>query len=128
LVPFQAKSELQGSVEISLAGKHVGVGVKASLTRCSFAKVVWATTSSIADSGGLKKLILGHLDLFPVAVCFEWANGGENLRLAVDCSEMEKDLKRAEAGSEKSSGSVKAAKKMKGTLVNCSQKKILGFA
>jgi hypothetical protein len=51
-------------------------------------EVVWATINSPTDSGGLKKLILGHLDLIPVAACFEWENGGENLRLAVDCSGM----------------------------------------
>jgi hypothetical protein len=66
--------------------------------------------------------------MFLVAVCFEWANGGENLRLAVECYEMEKNLKRVEAGSEVSSGSMKKAKMMKGTFVNRSQKKILGFA
>jgi hypothetical protein len=96
--------------------------VKASSSRRSFAKVVQATISSPADSCGLKKPILGLLDLFPMAACFEWENGGENLRLAVDCSEMEK---RANAGSKESSGPMK---KMKGTLVNRSQNKILGFA
>jgi hypothetical protein len=62
LVPFQAKPELQGSIEISSAREEVGVGVKASLSGRSFAEVVRATTSSTVDSGGLKKLILGHLD------------------------------------------------------------------
>jgi hypothetical protein len=59
--------------------------------------VVRATTSSTADSGG-------HIDLFRVLVCFEWANGGEDLRLEVDCSKMERNLKRMEAGSEESLG------------------------
>jgi hypothetical protein len=45
-------------------------------------------------------------------------NGGENLRLAVDCSELEKKLKRAEADSEGIVGSMKKAKKKKGILVN----------
>jgi hypothetical protein len=48
--------------------------------------------------------------------------------LALDCSKMEKNLKRAKAGSEESFGSVKKAKKMMGTLINHSQKKILGYA
>lgn len=101
--------------------------MKAPSSRRSFAKVVQATINSFADSCGLKKPILGLLDLFPVAACFEWENGGENLRLAVDCSEMEKNMeKRANGGSDESSGSVKKAKKMKGTLVNHSQNKILG--
>jgi hypothetical protein len=40
---------------------------------------------------------------------------------------MEKNLKRVEAGSEEISGSVKKASKMKGTLVNRTQKKSLGY-
>jgi hypothetical protein len=86
LVPFVAKSGLLGSAEISSEGKQVGVGTKASSFGHSFAEVVCATASSAADSGELKTLPLGHLDLFSVADCFEWANGGENLRLAVDLS------------------------------------------
>jgi hypothetical protein len=128
LVPFQAKSELQGSVENSSAVKQVGAGAKASSSRRSFAEVVQATISSPANSSGLKKPILGLLDLFPVAACFEWEKRGENLRLAEDCSKMEKNMKRLEAGSAESSGSMKKVKKMKGTLVNHSQKKILEFA
>jgi len=38
--------------------------------------------------------------------------------LAVDCSELEKKLKRAEADSEGIVGSMKKAKKKKGILVN----------
>jgi hypothetical protein len=53
----------------------------------------------------------------------EWTNAGENLRLAVDCSEFEKNLKRAEADSMGIVGSVKKAKKKKGTLVNHWKKK-----
>jgi hypothetical protein len=74
------------------------VEVGGSMREGFFAEVVRATISSPADSGGLKKLILGHLDLFPMAACFEWENRGENLRLAVDCSELEKNLKRVETG------------------------------
>jgi hypothetical protein len=100
-------------------GKQVGAGVKASLSGRSFMEVVRTTISSPADFGGLKKLILGLFDLFLVAACFEWENGGENLRLAVDCFEMEKNMeKRAGAGSGESSRSVKKTKKMKGTLIN----------
>jgi hypothetical protein len=68
LVPFQAKSRFLGSVEISLAGKQVGLGAKASSSGCSFTEVVRATTSSAAAFGVLKTLTLGHLDLFLVAV------------------------------------------------------------
>jgi len=93
--------------------------VKASSSGRSLMEVVWAPISSPADFGGLKKPILGLLDLFLVAACFEWENGSDNLRWAVDCSEMEKIMeKRVEAGSEESSGSMKKAKKMKGTLIN----------
>jgi hypothetical protein len=56
---------------------------------------------------GVKMLLLGHLDMFLVAECFEWANGREELRLAVDCFEMEKQLKKAESSSEVISRSVK---------------------
>jgi len=127
LVPFEANSCLPGSVEISPEGKQMGVGAKASLSRRSFAEVVRATASSAAVSGELKTLPLGHLDLFPVADCFEWTNGGENPRLAVDCSELEKNLKRAEADSMGIVGSMKKAKK-KGNPVNRSQTKILRYA
>jgi hypothetical protein len=128
LVPFEAKSWWSSSVEISPEGKQMGVSAKASSSRRSFAEVVRATASSVAVSGELKTLPLGHLDLFPVADCFERTNGGENLRLAMDCSELEKNLKRAEADSLGTVGSVKKAKKKTGTLVNRSQKKILGYA
>lgn len=74
LVPFEAKSRLSGSVEISPEGKQMGVGVKASSFGCSFAEVVRATASSAVVSGELKTLPLGHLDLFPVVDCFEWMN------------------------------------------------------
>jgi hypothetical protein len=103
--------------------------VKASSFGRSFTEVVRATLSFPTDSGGLKKLLLGLIDLFPVVACFEWENVGENLRLAVDFSEIEKNMeKRVEVGPEESSESVKKVKNMKGTLVNRSQKKIQGFA
>jgi hypothetical protein len=73
-------------------------------------------------------LPLGHLDLFLGADCFEWKNGVENPRLAMDCSELKNNLKKAEAHSLGIVGLVKKAKKKKGTLVNHSQKKILGYA
>jgi hypothetical protein len=46
----------------------------------------------------------------------------------VDCSELEKNLKRAEVDLVGIVRSMKKAKKKKGTLVNCSHKKILGYA
>jgi hypothetical protein len=128
LVPFEAKSRLPGSVEISLEWKQMGVGVKASLSRRSFVEVVRATTSSAVVFGELKTLPWGHLDLFPMADCFEWMNGGENPRLAMDYSKLEKNLRRAEVDLVGIVGLVKNAKKKKGTLVNRSQKKILGYA
>jgi hypothetical protein len=97
LVPFEAKSQLPNFVEISPKGKQMVVGAKASLSGHSFEEVVRATDSSSAVSSELKTLPLGHLDLFPMADCFEWTNGGENPRLTMDCSELEKNLKRAEA-------------------------------
>lgn len=97
LVPLEAKSGLLGFVELSSVGKHVGVGMKTSSSGCSFAEVVRATTSYAANFGGVKTLLLGHLHLFLVAECFEWANGREELRLAVDCFEVEKQLKKAES-------------------------------
>jgi hypothetical protein len=127
-VPFEAKSRLTSSVEISTKGKQMGVGTKASSSGHSFTGVVRATASSAAVPSELKTLPLGHLDLFPVADCFEWTNGGENPRLAVDCSKLEKNLKRAEADSVGIIGSVKKAKKKKSTLINRSQKKILEYA
>jgi hypothetical protein len=48
-----------------------------------------------------------------VADCFEWTNGGENPILAVGCSKLEKNLKRAEADSMGIVGSVKKVKKKK---------------
>jgi len=45
LEPFQAKF-----VEFSSAGKQVGVGVEDSWSRCSFAEVVQATTSSLPQT------------------------------------------------------------------------------
>jgi hypothetical protein len=47
----------------------MGVGTKASLSGCSFAEAVRATTSFATVSGELKKLPLGHLDFFPMADC-----------------------------------------------------------
>jgi hypothetical protein len=95
----------------------------------SFAEVVRATPSFAVASGELKTQPLGHLDLFPVADRFEWTNGGEIPRLAVDCSdsELENKLKRTEAVCF-SGGSEKKATKKKGIFVIRPQKKILGYA
>lgn len=81
--------------------------MKTSSSRCSFAEVVRATTGYAANFGGVKMLLLGNLDLFLVAECIEWANGREELRLVVDCFEMEKQLKKAESSSKVIFGSVK---------------------
>jgi hypothetical protein len=52
----------------------MGLDVKASLFGRSFTEVVRSTASYAAVFGELNTLPLGHLDLFPVADCFEWTN------------------------------------------------------
>jgi hypothetical protein len=63
-------------------GKQKGVVLSSGR---SFAEVLRSAASVDGNVGGMRSLSMIPLDLLPKAACNELANGGEEVRSAVNC-------------------------------------------
>jgi hypothetical protein len=97
-------------VVFALEGKQKGVVLSSG---CSYAEVTRSATSVDGKIVGLRSLSVIPLHLLPKVACNELANGGEEVRSAMNYFEFE-----SWSSGSSSAASCVAVKKTKGNVVN----------